>query len=162
MEPWKGMKRPWEEDSPIDGHIKRRGSTTAAHASASRQPSPLPQRAGYYSRDNRELNQRRLPPLHTSSWGASAETDLSASVQLPVDGRPPAPSDDPRARSQSLFNVLQYPYWQDSAGYTGKNIFPSHEYLARQNEALFSRRTSARHSLSIVSPTAQSSPTLYQ
>lgn len=122
MESWKGRKRPWEDDSPIDLQFKRRGSTNAAPTvSAFRQPSPLPQRAGYYSRDNRILNQ--LPPLYTSSWNTSVAPTLSHSVQVSGHAQRPALLDIPRPRSQSLFNVFQHPHWQDHERYTGMNIF---------------------------------------
>ncbi|KAF2823422.1 hypothetical protein CC86DRAFT_67297 [Ophiobolus disseminans] len=119
METWKGRKRPWEDDSPIDSQQKRRGSmNTTLAVNGSRQTSPLPQQAGYYSRDSRTLNQRRLPPLHTSSWITSAEPALTHSGQGSAHAQPAALLDHPRPRSQSLFNVLQHPLWHDHQDYS--------------------------------------------
>jgi hypothetical protein len=112
-----GRKRPWEDGSPIDLHFKRRDLTNDAPVtSSSRQLSPLPQRAGHYSRDLRAVHQRRLPPLYPPSYHASAEPMTSQLV--PVTAQP-APLDYHRPRSQSLFNILQHPHWQDRELGTG-------------------------------------------
>jgi hypothetical protein len=123
MESWKGRKRPWEDDNPIDLPLKRRGSASAAPvASAGRPSSPPPPRAGYYSRDSQMLNQRRLPPLYISSCNTSAESATSRTVQFSLQTQQATLLDNPRPRAQSLYNVFQHPDWQDSEGPTGKHL----------------------------------------
>jgi hypothetical protein len=146
-----GRKRLWEDDSPIDLQFKRRASTfVTPKASSFRLPSPLPQRAGYYSRDARGLNQRRLPPLYTSSCNPSAAPTTFHLAPLTAQVQPPSLLDSPRPRSQSLFDIFQHPYWQDQERNTGMYVFfgpPG--ILARQTEARFARQVSAQHSLLI-------------
>lgn len=116
MESWTGSKRLWEEDSPYDMQVKRQGSTNTA--SVARRPSPLPPRAGYYSRDSQILSQRRLPPLYTPSCSTSAEPVAARSLRLSSPAQEAPPLDRSRPRSQSLFNVLHLPHWQRQQSHT--------------------------------------------
>ncbi|KAF2184744.1 hypothetical protein K469DRAFT_173320 [Zopfia rhizophila CBS 207.26] len=104
MDSWTGRKRPWEEESLIDVQFKCRDSTTAA---GERPTPPLPQHAGYYSRDSEALSQRRLPPLYTPSCRASAEHFTSGSLQVSPSGHESVGLDKSRPRSQSLYDVFQ-------------------------------------------------------
>lgn len=123
MESWKGRKRPWEDDNPIDLPLKRRGSASAAPvASAARPSSPPPPRAGYYSRDSQMLNQRRLPPLYISSCNTSAESAAPRTEQSALQAQQATLLDTTRPRAQSLYNVFQHPDWQEYEGSTGMHI----------------------------------------
>jgi hypothetical protein len=116
-----GMKRPWEDDGPTDLQFKRRQSTNdAAFASEIQQPFPHPQGAGLYSRDLRDVNQRRLPPLYAPSYSESAERTTAHSLLVAAQ-RKPVPSSYDRPRSQSLFNVIRDPHWQDQERNIGTN-----------------------------------------
>jgi hypothetical protein len=125
MESWKGRKRPWEEDSPVDLQLKRRGSTTAAPATfTSRDPSPLPPRTGYYSRDSRTLNQRRLPPLYSASCNTSAASTTTGPDHTALHAHQQSTLvANPRPRSQSLFNVFEHPHSQAHGRYAGMQSF---------------------------------------
>ncbi|KAH7079062.1 hypothetical protein BKA63DRAFT_257642 [Paraphoma chrysanthemicola] len=124
MESWKGRKRPWEEDNPIYLQFKRRDSTTTAPtANTSRQPSPLPPRAGYYSRDSRLLNQRRLPPLYQPPCTTTAVPATTGQDQAASQAHQSYTiAEHPRPRSQSLFNVFEHAHWQDHGHYTERPI----------------------------------------
>ncbi|KAH8714813.1 hypothetical protein GQ44DRAFT_730543 [Phaeosphaeriaceae sp. PMI808] len=139
MESGNGRKRMWEDDSSINLRYKRQGSQNAALvASTSRQPSPLPQRTGCYSRNSRLLNQRQLPPLNTSSSNTSAQLTTSALEDVSAHAQQPRSSGNFRPRSQSLFNVFQHSHSQDHQAFQERplinpltlNLGPSPEPLA--------------------------------
>jgi hypothetical protein len=131
MEPRTGRKRPWEDDSPIDMQVKRRGSNFGAPgASPSWPSSPLPHEAGHYSRDNRILNLRRLPPPRTSPRNTLAETTTFHPVQVSTSADRPLRLENPRPRSQSLFDVFRQPGGQDHEHYAGMSYFFGHDGLS--------------------------------
>lgn len=132
MDSWTARKRPWEDDSPIDLQLKRRGSSSTV--SAARRPSPLPPRAGYYSRDNQFLSQRRLPPLSTQSCSTSAESSTTRPLHHGPPAQDAALADITRPRSQSLFNVFQHPQWPESQGYSGMTIFFNPSKISASSE----------------------------
>jgi hypothetical protein len=141
MEPQPSRKRPWEDDDPTGLPYKRRESILATPTpSIPRQTSPLPHEAGYYSRDSQVLNQRRLPPLYTSSCDTSAELTTYQSAQDPVRARHSSLLYSPRPRSQSLFNVFRHPHWQEDEHYRGMDKIRSTSLLPRQLEARFASK----------------------
>jgi hypothetical protein len=130
MEPQSSRKRPWEGNIPDDQQPKRQDRTAATPiVSHSRQTSPLPHEAGFYPHDRQILDQRRLPPLSTSSCNPSAESTRSYTGQGSTHAQLPLPPDDPRLRSRSLFNVLQRPDWQDHRHHTGMHSTPARLYV---------------------------------
>jgi hypothetical protein len=145
MEPGTGRKRPWEDDDTIELQVKRRGSTVAAPpASPFRPTSPLPHEAGHYSRGNRILDQRRLPPLYTWDRNASAESTTARSVPVSAPAQAPSLLDIPRPRSQSLSNVSQQAHWQEYEQHAGMRYPSSPRMSNRIERKRDSRGTLAR------------------
>lgn len=152
MESQSSKKRPWEGIIPDDQQSKRQDRTTATSVvSHSRQASPLPHEAGFYSHDRQILDQRRLPPLSTSSCNPSAESTRSYPAQVSAHAQLPLPSDDPRPRSQSLFNDYQRPDWQDHRHHTGMHSTPARLLSWRTGQTRDSRGL-ARNSARPISP----------
>jgi hypothetical protein len=129
MESQSSRKRPWEGINPDDQQNKRQDRTVATlSVSRSRQASPLPHEAGLYFHDRQILDQRRLPPLSTSSCNTSAELTRSY-----------------------LFNVLQRPDWQNDRHHTGMHSTPACLYSWRAGQTRDSREL-ARDSARPISP----------
>jgi hypothetical protein len=120
MDHWTGNKRPLNNEDPKDMQIKRRNSFFTP--SGAQQPSSLPARADHYSYGQHFLDQRRLPPLYGPLYSRAAEPITASPSQLSHTLRKTALLDDSRPRSQSLFNVFQYPHWQASRLDTGMDI----------------------------------------
>jgi hypothetical protein len=112
MESWAGKKRSRTDEDPKDLQLKRRGSTFTA--SSSQHPSPLPSRADHHFYDPYFLDQRRLPPLYGPLYSTSAEPLVASASQYPPPSRETAFPNEPKPRSQSLFNIFQYPHWRAS------------------------------------------------
>lgn len=159
MESQTSKKRPWDDDSSDHSRFKRRDSTFAAPAtSPTRQTSPLPHAAGYYSHDSRILSQRRLPPLYTSSCSNLVGPATSISEQESTHAQHPLLLDHPRPRSQSLFNVFQSPHWQDHELHTGMYFNTIFNAPSASNRSAIRDNASARHSSPNLSSLAQPSP----
>jgi hypothetical protein len=119
MDPGHGRKRPWEDDSPVESHFRRRDPYTAAVFDGL---PPLPQLAGYYSRDSETLSRRTLPPLDTVTPSCNAS---AVSVSTTATQNLPSTVDSSfRPRSQSLFNISLQPVRQGSYDTDGKVAFP--------------------------------------
>lgn len=152
MESQSSRKRPWEGINPDDQQNKRQDRTVATLSfSRSRQASPLPHEAGLYFHDRQILDQRRLPPLSTSSCNTSAEPTRSYPAEGSTHAQLPLLSDEPRPRSQSLFNVLQRPDWQNDRHHTGMHSTPACLYSWRAGQTRDSREL-ARDSARPISP----------
>jgi hypothetical protein len=120
MDHWTGNKRPLNNEDPKDLQIKRRNSTFTP--SGAHQPSSLQARADNCSYGQHFLDQRRLPPLYGPLYSRAAEPIIASPSQFSPTSRKTALLDDSRPRSQSLFNVIQYPHWQVSRLDTGMDI----------------------------------------
>lgn len=159
MESQTSKKRPWDDDSSDHSRFKRRDSTFAAPAtSPTRQISPLPHAAGYYSHDSRILSQRRLPPLYTSSCSNPVGPATSISEQESTHAQHPLPLDHPRPRSQSLFNVFHNPHWQDYERHAGMYFNFIFYAPSASNRSAIRGNVGARYSSPNKSSLAQPSP----
>ncbi|KAF2000672.1 hypothetical protein P154DRAFT_192545 [Amniculicola lignicola CBS 123094] len=104
MDSWAAKKRPWGDDTVESSGTRRRDSTIAAG-----ERPPLPQHAGFYSRDSQNLNQRRLPPLCTPTCSTPLEPLASSSLLLSSPVQEAGKVDKSRPRSLSLFDIFHPP-----------------------------------------------------
>lgn len=103
MKTWKASKRSWDEvETPITGS-RRQDYTVSAGVAAGR--SLLPQHAGDMC-DSDSPSQRRLLPLYTPGFGATAEAMSIGSLRQPLPTQDVYASDYTSPRSHSVFELF--------------------------------------------------------